>query len=295
MISVVMPVYNGEKYLNEAIESILNQTYRDFEFIIINDGSQDNTQMIIEEYANNDPRIRIISRENRGLIASLNQGLENAHGKFIARMDADDISEPNRFELQLDLMERTNLDICGCHYFWINTAGDYIRTSIVPLEPKSFLNCLALTVPFAHPSVMIRKQFLLDTKLKYGQEKYQNIEDYSLWVECWNHNAQMGNVDKFLIRYRSYPDSLSNKNSKRLTEETKLLQKKFISRYKKEILTSFKNTNFALLPEDEALRIALLCWIFLTKHFHLSMILVMKKISTKAKIIALLRFLSNKY
>lgn len=90
-ISVVISVYNGEKYLSEAIESVLNQTYKDFEFIIINDGSTDNSLEIIKKYQNQDERIVLISRENKGLVSSLNEGIEKAKGKYIARMDADDI------------------------------------------------------------------------------------------------------------------------------------------------------------------------------------------------------------
>ena len=112
-ISVVMSVYNGQDYLDEAIQSILKQTYKDFEFIIINDGSIDKSLEIIEKYKQQDERIVLISRENKGLIASLNEGIEKARGKYIARMDADDISLPNRFEEQLKIMENDK-EIVGC-------------------------------------------------------------------------------------------------------------------------------------------------------------------------------------
>ncbi|HIP11775.1 MAG TPA: glycosyltransferase family 2 protein, partial [Arcobacter sp.] len=101
MVSVLLSVYNGEKYLDEAIESILNQTYQDFEFIIINDGSTDKSLEIIEKYKKEDNRIVVISRENKGLIYSLNEGISQAKGKYIARMDADDISLATRFEEQV--------------------------------------------------------------------------------------------------------------------------------------------------------------------------------------------------
>ena len=114
IVSVVMSVYNSEKYLPEAIESILNQTYTNFEFIIINDGSTDNSLRIIKEYANKDKRIIVISRENKGLIFSLNEGIEVSKGKYIIRMDADDISLPNRLKIQLDFMEKNkDIAICG--------------------------------------------------------------------------------------------------------------------------------------------------------------------------------------
>lgn len=119
VISVVMSVYNAEKYLDEALQSILNQN---FEFIIINDGSTDKSLEIIEKYKYQDTRIVLISRENRGLIASLNEGIELAKGKYIARMDADDISLPNRFEEQLKIMENDKeIVVCGS---WINVFGE---------------------------------------------------------------------------------------------------------------------------------------------------------------------------
>jgi len=113
-VSIVMSVYNAQKYLDEAIESILNQTYSNFEFIIINDGSTDKSLEIIENYAKKDSRIIVINRENKGLIYSLNEGIRKANGKYIARMDADDISLPQRLEKQVEFMEKNkNIGICG--------------------------------------------------------------------------------------------------------------------------------------------------------------------------------------
>ena len=100
-ISVVMSVYNGEKYLTEAVESILKQSFFDFEFIIINDGSSDKTQEILQRFQKEDKRIRVVSRANKGLIYSLNEGVKMAQGEYIARMDADDVSRPERLQKQL--------------------------------------------------------------------------------------------------------------------------------------------------------------------------------------------------
>jgi len=113
LVTVLMPVYNGEKYLNEAIDSILNQTYTNFEFLIINDGSTDRSVEIIKGY--NDSRIKLIhNKKNMGLVYTLNRGLALALGKYIVRMDADDISLPNRFKLQLDFMEiNTEVALCS--------------------------------------------------------------------------------------------------------------------------------------------------------------------------------------
>ena len=106
-ISVLMSAYNSEKYISESIESILNQTFKDFEFIIINDGSSDNTAKIIQKYAEKDERIRFInSKQNQGIIAALNPGFSMCRGEYIARMDSDDISLPKRFEKQIEYMDK---------------------------------------------------------------------------------------------------------------------------------------------------------------------------------------------
>src|SRR5918996_2481069 len=104
-VSVVMPAYNAAVYLDEAVTSILNQTFREFEFIVINDGSTDDTVSILDKYEKSDSRIRVYHQENQGMIAALNRGCRLARGKYIARMDADDISLPRRFERQLEFME----------------------------------------------------------------------------------------------------------------------------------------------------------------------------------------------
>ena len=126
-----MSVYNGEKYLAEAIKSILNQTYKNFEFIIVNDGSKDNSVEIIKNYMKKDNRIVLIDRENKGLPYSLNEGISIAKGQYIARMDADDISLSNRFEKQIKYMEENKIDVCGSY---IKLFGDNTKEQIVNLK-----------------------------------------------------------------------------------------------------------------------------------------------------------------
>ena len=123
IISVVMPVYNAESYLEEAIESVVSQTFKDFEFIIIDDGSSDNSLEIIKKFSKNDNRIFYISRENKGIIHSLNEGLNKSSGLYIARMDADDVSYPKRLEIQYNFMVENKLDICGGDYISIGQDG----------------------------------------------------------------------------------------------------------------------------------------------------------------------------
>jgi glycosyltransferase involved in cell wall biosynthesis len=212
IISVVMPVYNGGIYLEEAIDSILNQTFTDFEFIILDDGSTDDSLSLIKKYASKDDRIVIITRENKGLVYTLNEGIEKSKGDYIARMDADDISLPERFEKQIELMQKENIDICGCNFIKINEKGKviskkYLSTSVLL---NKFILCR--TVPFAHGSVMIKKSFMIENNLRYGQTKFDKAEDYSLWIEFDKKGAKISNVSAFYFKYRVLENSLSKQN-----------------------------------------------------------------------------------
>ena len=154
-----MPVFNAEKFLDAAIQSIINQTFANFELIILNDGSTDGSVGIIESY--DDPRITLIhNHKNLGLVATLNRGIKLSTGSYIARMDADDISHPMRFEKQIELMRIMSADICGCHWDVINEKSRIIGNILVPLENDFFISSLSNGVPFAHGSVMMRTKFL---------------------------------------------------------------------------------------------------------------------------------------
>ena len=160
-MSVIMPVYNGEKYLKEAIDSILNQTFSDFEFIIVNDCSSDNTEDIIKSYKDN----RIVylkNEENSGVATTLNRGLDIAKGEYIARMDADDISLPKRFEKQVDFMDKNkNCIICGSN---TELFGAISGRTYVPLTDSAIRATVIFSSPFTHPTVMI---FFIISKKNY--------------------------------------------------------------------------------------------------------------------------------
>ncbi len=217
MISVVMSVYNAEKHLDEAIQSILNQTYKNFEFIIINDGSTDKSLEIIEKYKSQDTRIVFISRENRGLVASLNEGIELAQGKYIARMDADDISLPQRFEKQIHFMKENELDVCGS---WISKFRGSSNLGITkyPEDDANIKFRLLFMSSFAHPTVIFKKS-ILDTDSKYRNVK---AEDYQLWTELALAGFRMGNVPQILLKYRVHKNQLT-KNKKELNLSSKLI------------------------------------------------------------------------
>ncbi len=207
LISVVMSVYNGEDYLSESIESILNQTYKNFEFIIIDDGSRDKSLKIIKKYQKEDDRILIISRENKGLIASLNEGIEKANGKYIARMDVDDISVTTRFYEQIRFMENNiEVGVCGT---WVKLFGDTIKNKTwkMPTNSEELKTRLLFSVPVAHPSVMMRKNIMDKHKLKY-KEEYTHAEDYELWMDFFKY-AKFTNIPKVLLEYRYLETSVS--------------------------------------------------------------------------------------
>jgi len=194
-ISVVMPVYNGEKYLSEAIESVLNQTFGDFEFIIINDGSTDRTEDIILSYA--DPRIVYVkNEENLQIARTLNKGIILVKGKYIARMDADDISLPERFGKQIAFMEANrDVDICGA---WIQFFGHKDNVWQTEKNHESIKTELLFGCPMAHPTFMAKREVFQD-------HKYEDVysEDYALWVMLID-KFQFANIQEVLLKYRAH-------------------------------------------------------------------------------------------
>ena len=199
-ISVLLPVYNTpEDYLREAIESILKQTYTDFELIIINDGSTNNAESVIRSYT--DERIRYFKQDNRGLIDTLNCGISICRGAYIARMDADDISCAERFAEQVNILDHhPQIGVVGC---WIK----YFPKEDVKhfKEYPRYLDLLGDNV-IAHPAVMIRKSVLDRFDVKYANYLY--AEDYELWsrlIRC----CEFYNIQKILLNYRKHPASIS--------------------------------------------------------------------------------------
>jgi glycosyltransferase involved in cell wall biosynthesis len=207
VVSIVMAAFNEAKYIAEAIESILKQSYENFEFIIINDGSVDNTAEIIDSYK--DPRIKHIKNEtNLKLIASLNKGLAAAKGKYIARMDADDISVPGRLQKQVDFMEsHPEIGICGAQ---LTVFGNMTGAMNYPLEHKDILLYMLITSPFGNNVVIFRKE-VLDQHALFFTEGYYHSEDYKSWTN-WLKVTKGHNLDEYLVRYRSHSKSVSVSN-----------------------------------------------------------------------------------
>ena len=215
-LSVLMPVFNAEKYLQEAIESILNQTFVDFEFIIINDGSTDGSKNIILSCS--DSRIRYVENEtNLGLIPTLNKGLGLCSGKYIARMDADDISLPDRLERQYRFMEKhPDIGVCGT-WAKVIDAHNTVKGKIVNQTHPLFVSIhLLFSVPLAHPSCFIRTAILP----KHPYREVPAAEDYDLWCRL-NEGTRMANIPAFLLHYRWHESNVSNEQ-KQMQEENKV-------------------------------------------------------------------------
>lgn len=206
LISVLMPVYNGQQYLAEAIRSILNQTYNHFELLIIDDGSTDNSEQIIKGFHDN--RIVYLKNEtNKGLIYTLNKGISLSKGLYIARMDADDVSVAERFEKQIaEFKKDSQLVICGS---FIKTFGNGVEEYIshIPVTNAQIIASIFFVCPFAHPSVMIKKESLLQLNECY-REEYKHSEDYDLWSRLVfiGHSK---NIPEFLLHYRIHDKQVS--------------------------------------------------------------------------------------
>jgi glycosyltransferase involved in cell wall biosynthesis len=204
IISVIMPVYNGEKFLNDAIESILIQTFKDFEFIIINDGSTDNTEKIILSY--NDPRIIYVKNNcNLKLIKTLNKGVELAKGIYIARMDADDISLPLRFEKQLEAFNSfSGIDIVNSNAFLLEENGKYYREqkSSMTIGSEAMKYLIPMQNFICHPVVMIKSDIL--KKYKYLDDlSTEHIEDFDLWNRMLQDGCICYTLNQNLLLYRN--------------------------------------------------------------------------------------------
>lgn len=243
-ISIVMPTYNAEKYVSEAIESTLKQSFSDFEFIIIDDGSTDGTREIISSY--DDDRIRLVENEHN-FVGSLNKGLKLAKGKYIARMDADDIMHIDRLKIQHTIMEaKPEIDICSA---WMIPFGDNmpkgsVSRSLSGLIDAPLLQLLQACI-FFHPTIMMRTCFVRQNQMKYDKD-YVYAEDYKLWVEVAKCGGKFYIEAQPLLYYRVSENQISNVKH--------IEQRNISTRIKKEILEYLFNLNsdmYSILPKLE--------------------------------------------
>jgi len=209
LITVLMSVYNGEKFLKEAIESILNQSFMDFEFLIINDGSIDASKEIILSY--DDPRITFIDNyKNIGIPRSVNKGISLAKGKYIARMDADDISLPERLERQVAFMEdNEDIAMCGGWAYIINFDGSILQEAKMETDTDKIIFNLFFGNQFFHGSTVSRTDIL--SHLKYDINA-TIAQDYDLWFRMAACQYKLVNIPAFIYKYRAHSASISIHN-----------------------------------------------------------------------------------
>jgi len=220
-VSVIMPVFNGEKYLKEAVDSILDQRFSDFEFIIINDGSVDNTSKILEGYS--DDRIRLVQRENRGFAYSLNEAIQLAKGKYIARMDADDVALENRLQLQYEFMESSpGVDILGGQAEIIDKNGRLIGEMRKPISWSNISKYIRYACPLCHPTYFVREHVYDIIK---GYRDIPPVEDYDFLFRALEKGCVMRNLPEKILKYRRTNNSMSANNLLRTVTLTSQVQK----------------------------------------------------------------------
>ncbi len=224
-VSVLLPVYNSASYLRESIESILNQSFKEFELLIMCEPCTDGSIEIIKSYK--DSRIIHIQNEKRlGLANSLNKGIELARGEYIARMDADDISLPERFAAQVMFMEKhPEIGICGT---WVATIGKHSGKSWTPPIDDATIRCqLLFNVPLVHPSVMMRRSLFTDLHLQYPAYAY--AEDYALWAQA-SRCTTFAHIPEILLSYRLHDCQMGQVQWMEQITYTKRVQRDLLER-----------------------------------------------------------------
>jgi glycosyltransferase involved in cell wall biosynthesis len=207
-ISVLMSVYNGERYLAPAVDSILAQTYHDFELIVIDDGSKDSSPTILQEYAKRDPRVKLTLRGNKGLTVTLNEAFAQSTGKYLARMDCDDVALPERFARQVELLDADPDVVCTGGYFQLIDGAGRLLTTLRPPTTDAEIQAklLAGHNAICHPCAMIRRQAMqtvggYDTRFKTSQ-------DLDLWLRL-GEIGKLANVAAPVLKFRLHESSVS--------------------------------------------------------------------------------------
>lgn len=225
LVSVLMIAYNSERYLKEAIDSLLSQTYPNMEIIVVNDGSTDSTVSIIEDYR--DPRIKFHDNgKNLGIVKSRNKAIELASGKYLATLDSDDISLPDRIRRQVEFLENNpEYGMCGTYYYTINKQGDIITEIRFPNNDTDVRTHFIAGNCFCHSSVMIRTGVIDDL---FFSEAFQLAEDFELWHRVGEH-SRLTNIPEFLTRYRVHDTNISSLKEVAMYDRIRMIVKKIFT------------------------------------------------------------------
>lgn len=211
-IAVIMSVYNGAQYLYAATQSILDQDFTNFEFIIVNDGSTDNSDAVLDAFAARDTRIRLISRENRGLVSSLNEAIAAAKAPYLARMDADDIAMPRRLSKQYMFMQQhSDVGVLGTNTHELDTTGRIVECrDFYPDTQAEIVAMMRDYPPLCHPSVMMRTDLIRN--IGGYRSAFRHAEDYDLWLRL-SRITQIRNLPERLLLYRRSPGQVSQRHA----------------------------------------------------------------------------------
>ena len=237
MVTVLMPVYNGEKYLVESIESVLNQTYKNFELLIIDDFSNDQSVKIIKSF--NDKRIQIIQNpKNLGQSITMNIGLQLARGIYIARLDQDDLCQKERLKKQLEFLLKYDYSIVGSWVIKINKNSKIIGYYHHPTNNEEIVNAMGINSALAHSSVMMRKKDILS--IGGYSEKYKIVMDWDLWIRAIKHGFKIGNIAEYLISARMHNEQAMNSilGKRNLQKEINIIMRNSVS-----LITNKSNYN----------------------------------------------------
>ena len=209
-VTVLMPVYNGEKYLRQAIDSILSQTFSDFNFLIIDDGSSDKSREIIQSYQDTFPKVKLLSNpQNIGLMASLNKGIKEIGSTYIARMDADDVAFPCRLEKQIQFLEEhPNISVLGTNMIVVDENLNFLEKQCLPSKSLQIKWNLYFGCCIAHPTVMMRRSILFDIGVYNENFKNTEAEDYELWLRA-TKKYEFYNLVQPLLYYRIHTSNMS--------------------------------------------------------------------------------------
>lgn len=243
-----MPVYNGARYLRQAVDSILSQTFPDFELLIVNDGSTDETESIIAGYT--DPRIRLINQTNHGVVYSRNVGIESARGTYIASMDADDISAPERLAREVGLLEsHPRLAVVGTSIIRIDAAGRRLRTEYFLPHVPELLQDLAVRSPFASGTTVMRTDLV--RRVGGYRQEFPVAEDYDLWRRLATV-GELANIIDPLYMYRENPDGLTATDQPRMNELASRISREILndSGYRADIPLRRCLASYRDLPEE---------------------------------------------
>ncbi len=278
-LSVIMPAYNSESYIEQAILSVLNQTYKDFEFIIIDDNSTDSTLKIINKFARKDSRIRVLQSGrnlNCGGDKCANLGLKAAQGEYIARMDADDISYPTRFEKQIKFLEdNKNIFLIGSNADVINHEGEIIGEKTEPLSSEAIYKAYFGFHPLVHPTCMFRSKLKNGKRFEY-KIKYSANNDYYTFFRLICQGYKFVNMDERLIKYRIHSHNATFVHMKHKFVNSLKIRLSIVHNYgyrpsfKDVVMLCAQTMTVMLLPERVLLKIYFLAKGIISKEDILS-------------------------